>query len=67
MAVAKAIPISLIVLINISDKIIFVITLTMETYKGVLVSSLAKKQTTKTLINTYAGRPSAKKARTLEV
>ena len=39
----------------------------METYKGVLVSSRAKKQTIKTLINTYAGRPSAKYARTLEV
>ena len=43
-----------------SDKIIFDITLIIEIYKGVLVSSLAKKQTIKTLINTYAGRPSAK-------
>ena len=33
-------------------KIIFVITLTIEIYKGVLVSSLAKKHTIKTLINT---------------
>ena len=41
-----------IVLINIRDKTIFVITLTIETYNGVLVSSLAKKHTIKTLINT---------------
>ena len=51
-AVAKAMPISLIVVINMRDKIIFIMTLTMEIYKGVLVSSLAKKHTIKTLINT---------------
>ena len=51
-AVAKAIPASLIVLINMRDKIMFIITLTMEIYKGVLVSSRAKKHTIKTLINT---------------
>ena len=37
---------------NKRDNIILMITLTIETYNGVFVSSLAKKQTTKTLINT---------------
>ena len=49
-AVATAIPISLIDPIKSSDKTTLVITLTMDMYSGVLVSSLAKKQETKTLI-----------------
>ena len=46
-------PISLIELINIRDRIILVMTLKIEIYKGVFVFSLAKKQIIKTLINTY--------------
>ena len=49
-AVATAMPISLIDPIKSSDKTTLVITLTMDMYSGVLVSSLAKKQETKTLI-----------------
>ncbi len=50
MAVARAIPISRILLINKRERTILTITLTIETYRGVFVSSLAKKQVTKTLI-----------------
>ena len=52
-AVAKAIPISLKELIKINDKITLQITLTIEIYRGVFVSSLAKKHTTNTFINIY--------------
>ena len=50
-AVERAIPISRIDCISIRDRTIFITTLTTETYKGVLVSSRAKKQVTKTLVN----------------
>ena len=49
-AVATAMPISLIDPIKSSDNTTLVITLTIDIYRGVLVSSLAKKQETKTLI-----------------
>ena len=44
-----------------------IITLVKEIYKGVLVSSLAKKHVTKTLIKIYAGKPSEKNDKTLAV
>ena len=59
-AVATAMPISLIDPIKSSDNTTLVITLTMDMYSGVLVSSLAKKQETKTLIIMYAGKTKAK-------
>ena len=58
--VANAIPISLIVCIKIKDKIILIKTLIIEMYKGVFVSSLAKKHVTKTFIKIYAGNPTEK-------
>ena len=53
--------------IKIRDKIIFTRTLTIEIYKGVLVSCLAKKQVTSTFVNMYAGRPIANIDKTLAV
>ena len=66
-AVERAIPISRIVPINKRDTIILIMTLIIEAYRGVLVSSLAKKHVTKILIKIYAGKPRAKIDNTFDV